>query len=193
MASLQVLPRELITGQCMSREEFLSRWEALPDLKNAELIEGIVYVASPVSRKHGTFDTLTHWWLGHYVWHTPGCEAGNNATWFMLESAPQPDAYLVILPECGGQARGDDEYWEGAPDLALEICITSTEVDFGPKLALYQRAGVREYITLESLRKRIVWRVLVRWILRRDSSGCRRSLPVASVPWTLAECHCPLG
>src|ERR1700730_9922267 len=123
MASSQVLPRELITGQRMCREEFLSRWKALPDLKKAELIEGIVYVPSPVSREHGTYDNLAQMWLGLYACHTPGCEAGDNVTWLMLEGSPQPDAYLVILPEYGGQARGHGKYWEGAPDLALEICI----------------------------------------------------------------------
>jgi Uma2 family endonuclease len=161
MTSVQTSSPELITGQRMTREEFLSRWEALPDLKNAELIEGIVYVASPVSREHGIPDTSAIAWLGLYAWHTPGCEAANNVTWMMLESAPQPDGYLMILPEYGGQARGKGKYWGGAPDLIVEICVTSTEHDFGPKLALYQRAGVREYITFESLWKRIVWRVLV--------------------------------
>ena len=46
------------------------------------------------------------------------------------------------------------------PELVVEICLTSTEVDFGPKLDLYQRAGVREYVTIEIFGKRIVWRVL---------------------------------
>src|SRR6184192_3784771 len=65
MTSSQVCPPELITGQRMTLEEFLSRWEALPEIKNAELIEGIVYVGSPVSFEHGTLDTLTHWLLAH--------------------------------------------------------------------------------------------------------------------------------
>ena len=47
MTSAQISSPELITGQRMTREEFLSRWEALPDLKNAELIDGIVYVHHP--------------------------------------------------------------------------------------------------------------------------------------------------
>jgi len=38
--------------------------------------------------------------------------------------------------------------------------VTSSEVDFGPKLALYQRAGVQEYITVEGLGRRMIWRVL---------------------------------
>ena len=44
--------------------------------------------------------------------------------------------------------------------MVVEICLTSTEVDFGPKVALYQRAGVCEYVTIELFKKRIVWRVL---------------------------------
>src|ERR1700694_5965965 len=67
MTSAQTSSPELITGQRMTREEFLCRWEALPDLKHAELIEGIVYVASPVGVEHGIPDTLSHWWLTHYA------------------------------------------------------------------------------------------------------------------------------
>lgn len=161
MTSAQVSIPELITGQGMSREEFLSRWEGLPELKNAELIEGIVWVSSPVTSEHGGVDLSAHGWLGLYAWHTAGCQAGNNVTWMMLESAPQPDAFLMISPEYGGQACDLGKYWGGAPELVVEVCVTSTDYDFGPKLALYQRAGVREYITLETFRKRIVWRVLV--------------------------------
>ena len=75
-------------------------------------------------------------------------------------SAPQPDVYLVIRPEYGGQSRMEGIYRSGAPELAVEICLTSSQLDFGPKLSLYQRAGVREYITVELFAKRIVWRVL---------------------------------
>ena len=124
MTSAQISSPELITGQRMTREEFLSRWEALPYPKNAELIDGIVYVASPVSIEHGIPDTLSLWWLMHYLLHTPGCEAGNNVTWMMLESSPQPDGFLMISPEYGGQARRHGKYWGGAPDLAIEVCIT---------------------------------------------------------------------
>ncbi len=154
------LPSDLVTGDRMNVQEFLRRWEELPDLKNAELIDGIVHVPSPVSRQHGCLDTRIISWLAQYAQLTPGCEAGNNSTWLMLDSAPQPDAYLRILPAHGGQSRDEVQYSAGAPELAIEICMTSTEVDFGPKRRLYQRAGVREYITAELFAKRILWRVL---------------------------------
>ena len=104
MSSLVVTTTELTTGERMTVEEFLRCWEELPDLKNAELIDGVVHVPSPVSRDHGNLDSLIHWWLVHYVQATPGCKAGNNSTWLMLDSAPQPDAFLRILPSHGGQS-----------------------------------------------------------------------------------------
>jgi Uma2 family endonuclease len=164
MVSPLIEPATLTTGEKMDRTEFLCRWEALPELKCAELIEGVVFVASPVSSGHSDFESRIGWWLQHYAYGTAGCECGHNATWLMLDSAPQPDLHLRIRPECGGQsddpALHDPPLHKGAPELAVEICYTSTEVDFGPKLRLYRRAGVREYITIEILSKRIVWRVL---------------------------------
>jgi len=160
MLSTVVRPPGLVTGERLTVEEFLRRWEELPDLKNAELIDGVVYVPSPVSLDHGSFDILIHMWLAYYAQATPGCKGGSNSTWLMSGSAPQPDAYLRILPSHGGQSGNEGSLGAGAPELAVEICVTSAEIDFGPKLALYERAGVREYITVEALGRRMVWRVL---------------------------------
>jgi Uma2 family endonuclease len=160
MLSPMVRPPGLVTGERLTVEEFLRRWEELPDLKNAELIDGVVYVSSPVSLNHGTLDILIHMWLAYYAQATPGSKGGSNSTWLMSGSAPQPDAYLRILPSHGGQSGNEGPLGAGAPELAVEICLTSTEIDFGPKLALYQRAGVREYITVEQFGRRMIWRVL---------------------------------
>jgi hypothetical protein len=155
-----VTPPGLITGERMNVEEFLRRWEELPDLKNAGLINGVVYVGLPVTLGHGSLSSLVIWWLAHYALATPGCKAGSHSTWLTLGSAPQPEVYLRILPSHGGQSGDGQLYCTGAPELAVEICVTSTEVDFGPKLRLYQRAGVREYITIELFGQRIVWRMI---------------------------------
>jgi Uma2 family endonuclease len=155
-----VTPPGLITGERMNVEEFLRRWDELPDVKNAELIDGVVHVGLPVTREHGSLSSLIIWWLAHYAHATPGCKAGSHSTWLMLGSAPQPEVYLRISPSHGGQSGDGQLYCTGAPELAVEICQTSTEVDFGPKLRLYQRAGVREYITIELFGERILWRML---------------------------------
>ncbi|HEY6344841.1 MAG TPA: Uma2 family endonuclease [Bryobacteraceae bacterium] len=178
---VSVLPESatLITGEKMSKAEFLCRWEALPEIKVAELIEGVVFVPSPVSVDHGERNSGMDLLLGYYAAMTPGCAVGTNATWEMLESVPQPDVHLRIQPEHGRQSSVSGKYPVGAPELAVEICLTSTEVDFGPKLRLYERAGVREYITVELLAKRIVWRVLrdrVYQALEPDADGVLRSI-----------------
>ena len=155
-----VRPRGLVTGERLTVDEFLRRWEELPDLKNAELIDGVVFVASPVSREHSRLDTRIIVWLYYYAQATPGCDNGNNGTWLMSGSAPQPDVYLCILPSHGGQSGNKGPLAVGAPELAVEIRVTSSALDLGPKLALYQRAGVREYITIEAAGQRLIWRVL---------------------------------
>ena len=79
--------------------DFLHRWEAMPGLKFAELIDGVVYVPSPVTSKHGRTESRVVTWLGTYVAGTPVCDTGSQSTWLMLESAPQPDCYLWIRPD----------------------------------------------------------------------------------------------
>jgi Uma2 family endonuclease len=76
--SLRSPRRNLITGERMGVEEFLRRCEDLPDLKLAELIEGLVYVPPPVSLEHGELDSLIIWRLGYYAQASPGCRAANS-------------------------------------------------------------------------------------------------------------------
>lgn len=142
-----VSPPPLIEGDSMTSDEFMRRWEAMPDLKHAELIDGIVYLPSPVSRPHATHHTYLTTWLGVYAIATPGCLPSAEATWLMEEGqVPQPDITLEILPEYGGQAGVSGEYNAGAPELAIEVAVSSYSRDFGAKRRLYERMGVREYL-----------------------------------------------
>src|SRR5205807_10478970 len=135
------------------------RWERMPELKNAELIDGVVYMPSPVSLIHGTFDSQFDFLLSYYAARTPGCKVVGNTTWMMLESAPQPDVALYILPEYGGRTRKQGEYAAGAPELATEVTSSTRTYDLGPKLALYQRAEVQEYVAAVLEGRRIEWRL----------------------------------
>ncbi len=140
-------------GDRLTRAEFERRYEAMPGLKKAELIEGIVYMPSPVRiRRHGQphFDLIT--WLGHYRSFSPGVIGADNATARLdLDNEPQPDALLMIEPTRGGQARiSADDYVEDAPELVAEVAASSVSFDLHTKLAVYRRNGVREYL---------VWRV----------------------------------
>jgi Uma2 family endonuclease len=100
--------------------------------------------------------------LSVYVAGTPGVEAGDNGSIRLdLDNEPQPDAYLMIDPDRGGQARiSDDDYVEGAPELVEEIASSSVSYDLGKKLHSYRRNGVREYIVWRVLDREIDWFVL---------------------------------
>lgn len=150
----------LVPGQRLTREEFLRRWEQMPDLKNAELIAGIVYIPSPVSPIDSKYHFLVNGWLAPYVANTPGCEGGSTGTWLMLQDAPQPDVYVRILPDCGGQSRDFARYPSGAPELIVEVTVSTTSHDLGAKLELYRSAGVREYVSVLPEKPQVIWRVL---------------------------------
>jgi len=155
----------LENGDRLTRDEFMRRYEAMPDLKKAELIEGVVYVPSPVRQEyHGEPHSSLVGWLFLYRARTPGVKLGDNSTVHLdLINTPQPDAVLFIEPEHGGQVKIDAEgYIEGAPDLVAEVAASSASYDLHDKLRAYQRNRVREYI---------VWRVFdhqVDWFVLRE-------------------------
>jgi Uma2 family endonuclease len=143
----------LENGAHLTVAEFLRRYEAMPELKKAELIEGVVHMGSPVSRDHGRPDGRMLTCLGYYSVHTPGTELLPNTT-VMLdvgENCPQPDGLLRIEPEYGGRSRTSaQQYVEGAAELAAEIAASSVSYDLHEKFGAYERNGISEYL---------VWRV----------------------------------
>ncbi len=168
MATDTRLPRPAVPllrhGDRMDREEFERRWDALPELKNAELIEGVVYMAAALSSKHGVPHFSLQGWLYLYQAQTRGVIGADNASVrFDRRNMPQPDALLRIESELGGQSRDtSDGYFEGGPELVAEISRSSKSLDLGVKKAVYQKHGVREYI---------VWRVddkALDWFILRD-------------------------
>ena len=159
---VQVLTPPLCEGEQLTREEFMRRWEAMPDLKFAELIDGIVHMPSPVSDIHGDFQIRISIWLDKYVMATAGCAVRANGTCLMSrKNVPQPDLALKILAEHGGQSWMEGEYPGGAPELIVEISHTTGARDSGVKQRLYERGGVLEYLIVKSKKRQIVWNELV--------------------------------
>jgi Uma2 family endonuclease len=153
-------------GDRLTRDEFERRYDTMPDLKKAELIEGVVYMPSPVRlRRHGRPHGQMMTWIGTYESGTPGTMIADNASNRLdMDNEPQPDTALFVDPQLGGQARiSDDDYLEGAPEWIGEITSSTVSYDLGDKLDVYRRNGVREYV---------VWRVLDRaldWFILRGS------------------------
>src|SRR5262249_8329550 len=110
-------------GDHLTAEEFERRYDAMPGLKKAELINGVVYMPPPVTiDDHGGphFNFIT--WLGVYCSLTPGVRGANNATLRLpLENRPQPDAFLIIEPSHGGMVSIEDGYVVGGPELVVEV------------------------------------------------------------------------
>ncbi len=157
--SLNKIP-PLESGDRLSRHEFERRYTAMPHLKKAELIEGVVYVSSPLRFKsHGQPHGDLIIWLGTYKVSTPGVELGDNATVRLdLDNEPQPDVLLLIDEKLGGQAKiSEDDYIEGAPELVAEVAASSASNDLYDKKRAYRRNGVQEYIVWQVLEKKVDW------------------------------------
>jgi Uma2 family endonuclease len=171
----------LENGDRLTRLEFERRYQAMPELRKAELIEGVVYMPSPVRlRHHGQPHSLVIGWLAAYKARTPGLILGDNSTVRMdLDNEPQPDVLLLVDPDRGGQARiSEDDYVEGAPELVAEIAASSASYDVNAKRHVYRRNGVREYVVWRVRDEEIDWFVLREGKyeqLAKDVAGLYRS------------------
>jgi hypothetical protein len=154
----------LENGDRLSREEFERRYEAMPNVKKAELIEGVVHMPSPVRhRNHGSPHFNLNGCFFTYANATPGVDGGDNSSLRLdLDNEPQPDGFLRYMDN--GKSQIDEEdYIVGAPELIGEVSSSTVSIDLGPKLNVYRRNGVQEYV---------VWRVqdqVIDWFVLRGS------------------------
>jgi len=148
----------LESGDRLTRSEFERRYRAMSSVKKAELIEGVVYVASPVrATGHGRPHAQIMTWLGTYWAATPGIDLQDNATVRLDgDNEVQPDALLRL--EMGGTSHiSDDDYLEGVPELIAEVAASRASYDLNDKLKAYRRNGVREYLVWQSYENRLDW------------------------------------
>jgi Uma2 family endonuclease len=155
----------LQNGDHLTAEDFERRYDAMPDLKKAELIEGVVFMGSPVSTdEHGAPEGKVGTWLGVYEAFTPGTQSAHNATLRLdKQTVPQPDVLLRILPEFGGRTTTKDGYVVGGPELTTEVSASSASHDLHQKLQVFWRHGVQEYIVWR------VWDHAIDWFIRGEN------------------------
>jgi Uma2 family endonuclease len=171
----------LESGDRLTRHEFERRYTAMPNNKKAELIEGIVYMASPLRvRSHGEPHANLIGWLWSYKIATPGLILGDNSTVRLdLDNEPQPDAVLFMDEKLGGQARiSEDDYIEGAPELVAEVAASSASNDLHDKKNAYRRNGVLEYIVWQVFENKLDWFYLQDGeyiLLEADAEGILKS------------------
>ena len=161
------LARRLIEGAVMSRAQFHALYEASPDLEHVELVEGVVYMPSPVKLQgHAREQYGLILWLAAYEELQDGEVEAVGPTTVLLDDAnePEPDAMLFRR----SRERLDDGYFAGAPELVVEIANSSASRDLHAKKRAYERNGVPEYI---------VWRTregILDWFQLRDGAYERR-------------------
>jgi hypothetical protein len=176
-----VEPTPLHSGDRLARVEFERRYTLHPEIKKAELVEGVVYVPADHGRAtYGELRASATWWLGVYSATSPGVSLCANTTARLdNDNEPQPDAQLRLEPRVGGMSRIDEDgYVQGPPELVVEVAASSASYDLGDKLRAYQRNGVREYLALQVYERRIDWFILregVFTLLEPDEAGTLRS------------------
>ncbi|MFN8636319.1 MAG: Uma2 family endonuclease [Chloroflexota bacterium] len=155
MVTCTEAPVILESGDCMTREEFHRRYLARPDIKKAELVEGVVFVGGRVRASHGEANAFIAAWLGSFAMHAPDVHVGLHATVILDErNEVQPDV-LAWRPAPGDAHLTEDGFLHGPLSLVVEVAASSVSYDLHQKKEAYRRNGVREYV---------VWRVLDRAI-----------------------------
>ena len=155
----QKLP-PLENGDRLIRPEFERRYNAMPEIRKAELIEGVVYMASPLRfRPHAKPHADLIGWLWTYKITTPQLEMGIEPTVRLdIDNEPQPDGVLLISQESGGNSTlSEDGYLEGSPELIVEIAASSAAIDLGDKKRAYRRNGLQEYIVWQVFEQKMDW------------------------------------
>lgn len=147
--NLTIPPLE--NGDRLTCYEFERRYEKMPCLKKAELIEGIVYMAAALRiEQHGEPHGYIILWLGFYQTFTSNLQLGDNCPVILDgDNEPQPDA-LLRVKEGGQSIINEKGYVKGAPELIVEIAASTVSIDLHDKKEVYRRHEVQEYL---------VWRV----------------------------------
>lgn len=179
--SSRTLIPALENGDRLAASEFLRRYETMEGVKKAELVNGIVYMPSPVRfDQHGEPEGFLQGWVFTYRARTPGVRHAPNTTARLgADDVPQPDIMLLLDPKCGGRTRTDEKgYLTGSPELVIEVAASSASLDATEKLNSYRRAGVREYLIYRTLDAAVDWYALEADEYRRlptDAEGVIRS------------------
>ena len=170
----------LESGDRLTYAEFERRYMARPDIKKAELIEGVVYVSTPIYVQHGEPHSDIIGWLSVYRAATPGIRIADNTSLRLdVDNEPQPDVCVWIDDPTGQAPRVPKEgFLEIVPELIVEVAASSAAYDLYDKLNAYRRNRVQEYLVLVVYEQETRWHV---WeegeyhLLAPDEAGILRS------------------
>ncbi len=152
----------LENGDHLSVVEFERRYDAMPNLKKAELVDGIVFMNAAVSGYHGEPHGHLITWLGLYRIGVPGVQLLVDTTVrFNRRNVFQPDGLLRVPEGFGGRSLVvEGGYVKGPPELVAEVAASTVSLDLHRKLETYRRQGVPEYVVWRVHDEELDWFVL---------------------------------
>lgn len=134
-------------------DEFL---RLVPDGQKADLIDGVIYMASPDSRRSNRITGfLFHLLDGYVAARDLGGEVFVTRFAFELSEirAPEPDVAYVSQERI---PLVEERKMRGGPDIAVEVVSRdSRSRDYGEKRQLYEEGGVSEYWIVDPLQQRV--------------------------------------
>jgi Uma2 family endonuclease len=135
--------------------------ELVSEDQKADLLDGVIYMASPENIEHGRLIAWLAKILGCFVEERQLGEVTLNRIAYRLspKDSPEPDVAFLRTDRSSIIKHG---YVDGPPDLAVEVVSPeSVERDYEQKRDRYERAGVGEYWIIDPDEKRATLLTLV--------------------------------
>jgi len=146
----QPLLRQTPPNERVTFDEFC---EIIKENQKADLINGVIYMATPATLEHeDEFGFVLMIVRGFVRRKKLGFVFGSRAAMQLSdENAPEPDL-MFISKERLAKAKG--KAFLGAADLVIELISPSSRwLDLGEKKELYAKFGVREYWVIDLFRQ----------------------------------------
>ena len=127
----------------------------VPDGQKADLLDGVIYLASPDTRRSDRLSGFIKFLLQGYADIRGLGEVYGSRFAFELSQfrAPEPDIAFVRTERLH---LVSERRMVGGPDIAVEIVSRdSRQRDYGEKKQLYAEAGVSEYWIVDPLQRRV--------------------------------------
>ncbi len=131
---------------------------AIPDDVRVELIDGFIYdMGSPNVLHQRVLSCLTYEFSACILEHGKDCEVLSAPMDVRLDKDDRTIVEPDILVVCSPDWSDDGRYYDGAPDLVVEVLSPSTRSkDCTVKLRKYMTAGVREYWIVDPKNEKVM-------------------------------------
>ena len=141
----------MIRRSAAGTKTFKDFCEQIRDDQKADLLDGVIYVASPENLDHNELLCWLTILLGQFILERKLGRLTVNKVSYRLSdtNAFEPDLAFVSTDRSDRIKRG---YVDGPPDLAIEIVSPeSVQRDYEDKRQRYEEAGVLEYWIIDPL------------------------------------------